>query len=115
MFSRDESISSHGAYLAAEVDVAPLFLVEEFGPPAKGDGIRVSGQYTFCSADGAVFTVHDYKMTTLWTTEEGLPAPADFWKLRIGQEFSIGSRGTDTKDFSHWLLSRYRAWLAKQR
>ena len=70
MFSRDESINSGGAYWADRVDVAPLFLVEEFGPPAVGDGIRASGQYTFRSETSIVFTVHDYKVTTLWATDE---------------------------------------------
>jgi len=114
MFSRDESISSGGAYWADRVDVAPRFLVEEFGPPAAGDGMRVSGQYTFRSETSIVFTVHDYKATTLWATDEDLPTPEAFWQLHSAQEFSIGSRGVDAKAFREWLLGRYRTWLAKQ-
>jgi hypothetical protein len=114
MFSRDESISSGGAYWADRVDVAPIFLVQEFGPPAKGDGIRVSGHYTFCSETGIVFTIHDYKMTTLWATDEDLPTPEAFWQLHAAQEFSTGSRGVDAREFRQWLLGRYCTWLAKQ-
>jgi len=114
MFSRDESISSGGAYWADRVDVAPVFLVEEFGAPAAGDGIRVSGQYTFRSETGTVFTVHDYKATTLWATDEDLPTPEAFWQLHAAQEFSIGSRGVDAKAFREWLLGRYSTWLTQQ-
>jgi hypothetical protein len=106
MFSRDESISSGGAYWADRVDVAPVFLAGEFGAPAAGDGIRVSGQYTFRSETGIVFTVHDYKATTLWATDEDLPTPEAFWQLHAAQEFSIGSRGVDAKAFREWLLKR---------
>ena len=79
-YIRDESVDSSGAYVVEELEVAPLFLVERFGAPGAGDGLRVSGYYTFRSANGVIFTVHDYKTTTLWADDEGLPTPQEFWQ-----------------------------------
>jgi hypothetical protein len=77
-YVRDESLDSSAAYLVDEIDVAPKFLVERFGAPGEGDGLRVSGCFTFRSEDAVVFTIHDYKSTTLWATDEG---PADSGSL----------------------------------
>jgi hypothetical protein len=113
MYVRDESLSSSGAYLVDEIGVSPQFLVDRFGAPSPGDGIRVSGQYTFRSKEGVVFTIHDYKSTTLWATDEGLPTPEAFWRLEESVELSIGARGNDASEFKKWVLSEYGAWLKK--
>lgn len=81
---------------------------------ARRQRATVSGQYMFRSETSIVFTVHDYKATTLWATDEDLPTPEAFWQLHAAQEFSIGSCGLDAKAFREWLLGRYRTWLAKQ-
>lgn len=115
MYIRDESLSSAGAYLVDEVHVPPRFLVDRFGAPSIGDGIRVSGQYTFRSKEGVVFTIHDYKSTTLWVTDEGLPTPETFWRLTEPVELSIGARGNDATEFKKWVLGEYSAWLKRSR
>ena len=112
-YIRDESLDSGGAYLVGEIEVAPRFLVERFGKPGPDDGIRVSGYYTFRAKDGVIFTIHDYKSTTLWADDEGLPTPEEFWRLTEPVELSIGARGDDPSKFRKWVLAEYRAWLEK--
>jgi hypothetical protein len=111
MYVRDQSLNAGGSYLVDEVEVPPRFLVERFGAPADGDGIRVSGEYTFRSPQGVVFTIHDYKATSLWATDEGLPTPEEFWRSTVPMELSIGARGDDAGEFKTWILAEYRAWL----
>ena len=63
-----------------EIRVAPRRLVAVFGPPAKVDGYKVSGEYVFSDAAGSVFTVYDWKSTTLYedyvvNCVAGIPTP----------------------------------------
>lgn len=114
MFQRDESADGAGAYLAEDVDLIPLFLVSKFGRPSEGDGLRVSGIYTFTSEKGVVFTVHDYKNTTLWAADEGLPTPEQFWASQSAEEFSVGSKGEPPEAFITWLLSEQERWASER-
>jgi hypothetical protein len=109
-FVRDQMAATDGTYQVGEIEIAPAFLVERFGRPGKGDGLRVSGLYAFKSTTGKVFTVYDYKATTVWAEDEELPTPKVFWEDRSAQTLSIGSRGDDPAEFKHWLLSEYRSW-----
>lgn len=109
-FARDDARSIEGTSWAADIDLAPAFLVERFGAPAEGDALRVSGRYTFAAADGDVFTVYDYRATTVWATDEDLPDPATFWRRRTPQALSIGSAGGDAAAFAQWLHVEQQAW-----
>ncbi len=116
-YLRDETADGQGAAWAGDVDVAPAFLVAQFGAPAEGDGLRVSGLFTFRGTDGSVFTIHDYKQTTLWAPDEGLPTPEAFWRSARPAELSLGSR-RDARDpevlrFKAWLLEAYDRWRGR--
>ncbi len=97
--------------LVGEIKVSPRFLVERFGAPGGGDGIRVSGEYTFRSMQDVVFTIHDYKSTTVWATDEELTTPEEFWRLAKPVELSVGARGNDATEFKKWVLGEYNVWL----
>jgi hypothetical protein len=115
LFQRDGAQDTSATYLVGEVEVAPRFLTERFGVPEKGDELRVSGSYTFKSASGKIFTLYEYKSTTVWATDEGLPTPEAFWRETKAQTLSIGSRGNDPTEFKNWILQEYRLWLRQLR
>lgn len=117
-YERDETADAGGASWSADVELAPLFLVETYGAPAAGDGLRVSGWYTFRAPEGAVFTIHDYKQTSLWAGDEGLPPPEAFWRSDRPVELTVGSR-LDASDpalsrFKRWLLAAYESWRRRR-
>jgi hypothetical protein len=117
MFVRNHGADTEGLYLVADVDLIPRFLVSTFGEPGMGDGVRVSGEYVFTSENCEVFTVHDYKSTTLWDSDpsEGLPTPEEFWSSSHKEEMSLGSKdGHDYRSFLNWLLEKQDAWSREQ-
>lgn len=104
-------------HLLEEVEIAPKRLVELFGPPAKADDYKVSGQYAFTDGDGNVFTVYDWKATTLFAKQEyepsqivGVPTPEEFWSKADLELFSIGGRQGkgDVAKFKEWLLEQVK-------
>ena len=113
-FSLDPGADEAGTSLVAEVELAPAFLVERFGPPLRGDAFKVTGRYSF---SGDLFTVYEYKSTAAYTDgDEDAPSPEDFWAGAEEHEFSVGGRG-DYDDgsagpFIEWLLAEYRRWKA---
>lgn len=102
------------------VVLPPAFLVARFGPPGRRtlDG-KVSGQYRFTSSAGDVFTLYDWKETTLYHGEDSdAPSPAEFWADPEPCVLSIGGSGEDNDDglnlaataFREWLLELYRGY-----
>ena len=102
------------------VSLPPAFLVARFGPPgrATADG-KVSGRYTFTDDRGSVFTLHDWKSTSLYLgADSGAPMPEEFWADEEPYHFSIGGRGEENDDglnlpataFREWLLEQYRGY-----
>src|SRR3954462_2418419 len=117
MFLADPNANDAGTSLLKEIDLAPAFLVEQFGPPLPGDGVRCTGRYKFVGSDGALFTVYEYKSTAAYLDDEddALP-PEEFWRSRAAQELSIGGRGVygdgSAEAFFEWLTVEYRRWLS---
>lgn len=85
-----------------EIEVPPALLVQRFGLPGPGDGMKTSGEYVFVDEQGQPFVVHDWKATSLW--DEGLATPEDYWASWEPDELTISSRDSDTQDFEKWLL-----------
>lgn len=110
IFDRDEKVDSNGTSLVDEIDIPPLFLVRRFGKPADGDGLGVSGSYTFKGNDENVFTVYDYNMTTQTSTDKGLPTPGELWSQSYPAELHIGSNVENASKFKKWLLNEYEIW-----
>lgn len=102
-----------GTHLLDTVLVPPARLVAVFGPPAEGDGYKVSGEYAFTGPTGEVFTLYDWKATSLFDdgVEEGeendLPTPDEFWANPHPEEFHIGGKAKRrVAAFKQWLLAR---------
>ena len=84
--------------------------MSRFGQPAECDGYKVSGIYTFTDDLGNVYTVYDWKSTTLYNDQEldgkevTLPTPDEFWANDHFADFSIGGHDAcDVEAFSNWL------------
>lgn len=105
-----------GTALLAEVSLTPRYLALSYGPPDAGDGIRVSGIYAFVSDAGEVFTVYDYKTTSLWDPDGSLPAPEAFWSSDDAVTLSVGGHSTsDYSAFVQWLEDKNASWERRTR
>lgn len=80
-------------------------ITEKFGPPNnEGDDYKVSTEWVFESDAGDVFTVYDYKETSLYDT--GLPSVAVF-RTQPEYEWHIGARDKISAQlFKAWLQSQ---------
>lgn len=108
-YSLAPTASIGGTFRVGTLIAAPSDLRAVFGEPMESDGHKVSGEYVFASPDGsAVFTVYDYKATSLYDND--LPEPVDFWSSRTPFDFSIGGRerGPQLAAFEAWLASALR-------
>lgn len=97
--------------------LSPRDVVARFGPPSGGDGLKVSGSYTFVRQPGIVFTLYDWKLTSLYERGNGieadhpdarLPTPEEFWASETPERLNIGGfehRG-DVEHFKRWLLQQ---------
>jgi hypothetical protein len=89
---------------ADAIKVAPAEFVRIFGGPHRlWDSFKVSGLYTFVK-DDKVFTVYDWKSTSLWGDD--LPSPLAFWNSRSKAVLSIGGNCEDVTEFRSWLLQK---------
>jgi hypothetical protein len=96
-----------------EILLAPARLVARFGPPSEGDGYKVSGCYSFSDDAGNVYTVYDWKNTSLFDDQlqagqkSAFPGPRAFWAGEKKVSLKIGGRsGGDVEAFKEWLLAK---------
>jgi hypothetical protein len=101
-----------GTHLLGEVQLPPAFVVKHFGKHDGGDGLRSSGGWTFLGEAGQVFTLYEWRCTTLSNSRgSGSPTVREFWKLWEPVRLHIGGRtDTDWQGFRRWLRSEYRAY-----
>jgi hypothetical protein len=59
-----------------------------FGIPLPGDEFKVSGEWIFKNDDGVVFTLYDWKSTSLY--DDGLPSVEEFRTYDKPVHFNIG-------------------------
>ena len=78
-----------GTCLIGYIEISPVNLIKKFGFPNMCDGYKVSGEYAFEDENGDVFTLYDWKYTTLYDSENTY-TPEEFWKLKHPMEFNIG-------------------------
>jgi secreted protein with Ig-like and vWFA domain len=98
----------------ARVMLPPRRMVDVFGPPGDADGYKVSGEYVFTDPDGNVFTVYDWKATSLFDDgleqgeESSYPTPEEFWGNWNPDELNIGGRegAGDVQAFKRWLIEQ---------
>lgn len=116
MFRLTPDADTAGTSRVDSVEVPPAFLVGRFGPPGPGtDDGKVSGEYVFTGPGGDVFTVHDWKATTLFAGDaDGWPTPEEFWADPEPWEFTIGGFGEDNEDGLNLAATAFREWLLEQ-
>ena len=91
------------------LELPPICLVELFGEPAESDGHKVSGVYIFTNDKGDVFTVYDWKQTTLYHGEDsGCWTPEEFWHSEEPEFLYIGGKpGSNPSSFMKWLMGQW--------
>lgn len=104
-FRLDQEADICGTSLQGYVTLVPASLVRVCGRSEHTDDYKVSGQYCFKSANGAVFTLYDWKSTTLYGTEayRGGEAmtPDEFWASEEPFIFNIG--GYDKSELDDFI------------
>jgi hypothetical protein len=116
VFKVDQSVVAGGTSLLGETKLPPAFMVKRFGKHDGGDSLSSSGGWTFVGSSGEVFTVYEWRCTTLSNCRgSGSPTVREFWsswepvKLHIG-----GIPDTDWELFRRWLQAEYRAFRKAQ-
>ena len=101
-----------GTYLVGSVVLVPARLMRRFGKPSPADEHKVSGIFTFADDLGTVFTVYDWKATSLYHEDDNdgqashWPISDEFWQSIEPCTVSIGGHDTGgTDDFRKWLVS----------
>ena len=109
-FQHDPAAESGGTHQIGTIEIPPKSLVDEFGPPGAGEGYKVSGTYTFTDDSGNVYTLHDWKATSLFDDamepgdEEFAITPEEFWGNWNPDTLIIGgSHACDVEAFKAWL------------
>lgn len=81
-FTRITADPEPGRFGLGSLEMIPRLLVERFGEPSPGDGIKVSGEFLFMDDGGTVFAIYDWKMTTLfWGADSTSISPQEFWNF----------------------------------
>ena len=102
-----------GTSLAGYITCSYARLVELFGEPIESDGYKVSGEWIFTdTVTGDVFTVYDYKETSLY--DDNYPTVAEF-RAQPSYEWHIGAKDKQSANkFKSWLQSKITqvlSWL----
>ncbi len=108
-FEKGNTVSMVGTWLQGYFTCAFADLVRILGAPSSdawasptdGDG-KVSTEWTVRADDGRVFTVYDYKETSLYDSD--LPS-VDAFRAQPSHRWHIGG-STSCADFVAWLQSK---------
>lgn len=104
MYHLNNNASISGTHLVGEINTSPRLLLKAFGiPNTREDSYKVSGSYTFIDDYGEVFTLYDWKSTSLYDPE--YENPIDFWCNDVSQCFHIGGN-TDCSNFLKWINAK---------
>jgi hypothetical protein len=116
MFRLDPLADTAGMHRVDDIEIPPAVLVGMFGPPGRGsDDGKVSGFYRFTSNAGEVFTLYDWKATTLYyDADPAWPTPEEFWAGTEPVPFGIGGHGEENEDGLNLGATAFREWLVKR-
>lgn len=116
VFKIGQPSDSGGTSFLGETKLPPAFLMMRFGKHDGGDGIRSSGGWTFVGDAGEVFTVYEWRSTTLSNgRESGSPTIREFWSSWSGAKLHIGGfPNSDWVAFRRWLQAQYREFRKGQ-
>ena len=116
-FKLDPNANASGTHLVGEIELPPKQLVDAFGEPGEGDDYKVSGMYIFTDDGGNVFTVYDWKATSLFEEgsdpdeEDFAMSPEAFWGNWNPETLNIGGHDkTNVEAFKSWLLAQLGSW-----
>lgn len=93
----DFNLSSLQGYIL----VPPAAIAEKFKKYAEG-GDKASRYYVFEDEQGRVFTVYDYKDTSIYDFDR--PSPEEFWLNQEPIDLHIGGY-SNPREFIEWLKS----------
>jgi hypothetical protein len=91
------------------IELPPVFLKEVFGEPSQDSGYKASGCYKFTNGSGELFTVYDWKATTLYFgPNSGTSTSEEFWSSEEFDVLHIGGREeSNPSKFITWLINQY--------
>lgn len=114
MYKLNPEVDTSGTDGLTMFEFPPVGLVELFGEVSDSDGYKVSRKHVFSSDRGDIFTVYDWKQTTLYRGKNsGAPTPEEFWHSRELKFLRIGGlTGSNPRPFLKWLLGRYELRIA---
>jgi len=117
MYKLNPKVDTSGMDSLTLFEFPPAGLVELFGDACDSDGCKVSRKHVFTSDRGDVFTVYDWKQTTLYRGEDsGAPTPEEFWRSRELKPLRVGGRvGSNPRPFLKWLQAQYELRAAIRR
>ena len=90
-FRLDQEASIAGSSLKGTFEAKYSDLERVFGKPIKADGYKVSGEWIFRSDEGKIFTVYDWKETSLY--DPSYPTVKDFRENTMPATFHVGGQG----------------------
>lgn len=95
----------NGTHKVGEICIRFLDLVTLFGMPEESDGYKVSGEWRFVADDGRIFTIYDWKETSLYDSD--LPSVEEFRENPNPQMFSVGGHKVEgSADFIKWINAK---------
>lgn len=103
MYKLNNEADLCGTSLKGYINLDHHKMVALFGAPlAESDGYKVSTEWIFQDYHNRVFTVYDYKETSLY--DEGNPSVEE-WRNSGEQEYHVGAR-ENADEFIDWLRQR---------
>jgi hypothetical protein len=102
-YKRSFEANSNGSYLVGWVKASYIELAELFGEAEEVDENKISGHWRFEDEEGNVFTLYDWKKTSLY--DSGCPSVREF--RQSGRVFTFNIGGKDKTE----LNSNFMRWL----
>ena len=105
-FKVDNEANADGTSLVGEIKgFSYKEMVKALGEPGEGDGYKVSGEWLFTGDDEEVFTVYDWKCTSLYDSSD---MTVRQWRNSGNKyDFHVGGN-TDPKRFIAWLTEKVK-------
>ena len=109
-FKLDNDADSGGTCLQGYVELVPRCLVAKFGTPPESDGYKSSGEYTFRGENGEVWTLYDWKSTTLYAPKHNSSRmhPDELWASDELFTFNVGGNAP-ASDLIDWREKETRS------
>merc|ERR1712216_949438 len=102
-YKLDREAPTKGVRLQSYLEMPFDCLLARFGEPRCGDGVTTLNQWVFSDASGNVYSVYDWKATTMF--DRSLVSPARFRELPV-YRWHIGTyNGVPWQPFKSWIFN----------